>query len=313
MQPLLSVVIETHTAELSSEPHVRANIDEIVRQIQALPAPGGEVILVCSAAIQQPPVGVRVVVCPGLDYYGLKNAGSQQARGDIVAFIDADCRPCPGYMAMVLEQFRLHPDVWCLAGASWYDGRSFLARLNTTLSFGYLHDRRSSTPKPYGVLAHNVAIRRSCSPHAPFGPWSGRVRGDAWLSQWFSQQGHPPRLVPELAIYHEDPSFSLKLRMDRQLREVFCHVASEQSLRPWTRDGLVAAAKAVLSPAWRARKIFRYGHHVGLGWFEKALAMPVILVYGLFDCIAVTVLLLSPSLRCNYIRYQNGPLVQGGL
>lgn len=110
-----------------------------------------------------------------------------------------------------------------------------------------------------------------------------------------------------MVIYHEDPSFSLKLRMDRQLREVFGHVRSEQSLRPWTRDGSMAAVKALLSPVWRACKIFRYGHHVGLNPIDKILGLPLVLLYGLLDCLALITLFLVPELRKNYFRYQNGP------
>lgn len=306
MNPLVSVIVETHTAELSSEPHVRDNLMEVVRQVQSLPSPGGEVIIVTDGPVEAP-TGTQVLVEPGLEYYGLKNAGAKAASGEFLVFFDSDCRPAPDYLSNVIARFRANPDAWCLAGASLYDGRSLLAQLNSALSFGYLHDREKKTPKPYGILAHNVAIRRSKSPDEPFGPLRGRVRGDAWMTDWFTKQGHPPLLVPELRIYHEDPSFSLLLRMDRQLREVFSHVRSEKDLRLWKRDGAVALSKAVLSPAWRARKLFFYGQNVGLGFFKKLLGIPVVIFYGVLDWIAAVVLFIVPSLRKRYFRYQNGP------
>ena len=307
MDPLLSVIVETHTAELSSEPHVRENLQEVVRQVRTLPGPGGEVLLVSDGPIDPVPPGTRLLVSPGLDYYGLKNAGARAAKGEYLVFFDSDCRPSANCVETVLEQFHCHPDAWCLAGASVYDGSSLLARLNTAMSFGYLHDPSAKTPEPYGVLAHNVAVRRGKSPAEPFGPWSGRVRGDAWLTEWFNRAGHPPLLVPAMTIRHEDPSFSLRLRMDRQLREVFGHVRSEKDLRPWTKDGMLAAAKAILSPGWRARKLLRYGHHVGLGVIGKLMGLPLVLFYGLLDCGAAALLFTVPSLRRSYFRYQNGP------
>lgn len=306
MNPLVSVIIETHTAELSSEPHVRENLLEVVRQAQCLPAPGAEVIIVSAGPIDAPP-GARALVRPGLDYYGLKNAGAREATGEFLVFFDSDCRPGPGYFATMLQRFRDQPDAWCLAGASRYDGRSIIARINTTLSFGYLHDPGAESPEPYGLLAHNVAVRRSTCAEEPFGPMAGRVRGDLWMTQWFARQGHPPLLVREMVIHHEDPSFSLVLRMDRQLREVFSHVRSEKDLRPWTKPGIIALTKALLSPVWRGRKLMRHGHHVGLGVAEKAIGMPVVVFYGLMDWASAAVLFAVPSLRRRYFRYQNGP------
>lgn len=306
MTPLVSIVVESHTAELSSEPHVRENLLEVVRQAQSLPAPGAEVIIVSAGPIDAPP-GARALVRPGLDYYGLKNAGAKEAAGEFVVFFDSDCRPGPDYLAVMLRQFREHPDAWCLAGASRYDGRSVIARINTALSFGYLHDPRAKGPERYGVLSHNVAVRRSKCPEQPFGPMTGRVGGDVWMTDWFAGQGHPPLLVREMVVHHEDPSFSLVLRMDRQLREVFSHVRSESDLRPWTKPGLIAATKALLSPVWRGRKLMFHGHHVGLGVVEKAIGIPIVVFYGLLDWVSAVALFTVPSFRRRYFRYQNGP------
>jgi len=82
---LVSVVIENQTADLSSESHVMRNLEEALRQVKALPAPGGEVIMVSGKPFDTAvPEGVRYVVLPGKSYYVLKNAGMGEARGEVV-------------------------------------------------------------------------------------------------------------------------------------------------------------------------------------------------------------------------------------
>lgn len=306
MKPLVSVVIEHQTAELSTAPHVIRNLREVTAQLAALPAPGGEVILVSAHPVIDPPAGVRCLLYPGQSYYSLKNAGMREARAEIVIFTDADCRLGPGYIQRVLFLFNTRPELHCLAGRSNYDGTGFLARMNTALSFGYLHNPQTHSTKPYGILAHNVAIRADSAPEQPFGPFTGRVAGDTWMTEWYTAQGTPPYLDGELVVFHEDPSFSVVLRMDRQLREVLQTIRHASDLRPWRLGAWIAMGKAVLSPLWRARKLVRFGGHLGLGYGSLLLAMPVLLLYGLADVLAVLAMILVPGLGDRWIRYQNG-------
>jgi hypothetical protein len=302
---LVSVVIENQTAILSSEPRVAENVREACRQVAELPAPGGEVLMVSSTSVEDLPEGVRCVVLPGKAYYGLKNAGMREARGGIVIFTDADCRMGPGYVERVLEVFREDAGLACVAGRSYYDGTGFLATLNTALSFGYLHNPEARDTEPYGVLAHNVAVRASVAAAAPFGPFAGRVGGDRWLTDWYKAKGTTVRLERRMVIYHEDPSYSLKLRMDRQLRELLCSVEGTGALWPWRAGTWVALGKAVLSPAWRLRKLLRYGRHVGMGPLDIVMSLPVLGLYALADVTGVLTMMVAPGLGRRWLRYQN--------
>jgi len=304
---LVSVVIENQTADLSSESHVMRNLEEALRQVKALPAPGGEVIMVSGKPFDTAvPEGVRCVVLPGKSYYVLKNAGMGEARGEVVIFTDADCRLGEGYVERVIERFRKDDAVSCLAGRSYYDGRGFLCRMNTALSFGYLHDPKANFPAPYGVVAHNVAVRAADAPKAPFGDYLGRVTGDAWLTEWYRARGRGPLLARDLVVYHEDPSYSVTLRMDRQLREVLWSATGLDDLRPWKVSAWRALGKACLSPLWRGRKLVRYGRHVGMNPVSIALSVPMLVLYGVADVAAVLTMMLVPSVGERYLRYQNG-------
>lgn len=297
-------MIESQTADLSSEGRVRANLREARRQISLLPVPGGELILVSGVPLTEPVEGVRCIVEPGQSYYALKNAGMRAACGELVIFTDADCRLGEAYIQRVVELFRQRPDIACVAGRSFYDGQGFITTLNTVLSFGYLHAGSGSTD-PYGILAHNVALRAEGAPDPPFGPYGGRVSGDTWLTQWYRRHGNPVLLDRQLVVYHENPSFSPKLRMERQLRETMRTVRHSREMRPWCPKAWWILIKAALSPLWRGRKLFRYGRHLGMTPGSMLLALPVLLLYGIADVVSVLLLILWPPLARRWVGYQN--------
>jgi hypothetical protein len=97
-------------------------------------------------------------------YYEHKNAGFAATSGDVVAFIDGDCDPTPGWLAALLAPFATGARV--VAGATTYAGA--LAPLANELDFPYFDAQRrpfgaTSTTAPPTVLnffANNVAFAR---------------------------------------------------------------------------------------------------------------------------------------------------------
>lgn len=126
------------------------------------------------------------------------------------------------------------------------------------------------------------------------------------MTEWYMAHGMPPYLDSELVVFHENPSLSVVLRMDRQLREVLPKIHKSSDLHPWRLSAWIALGKAVLSPLWRARKLIRYGGHLELGHGSLLLATPLLLVYGLADVLAVLAIILVPGLSKRWIQYQNG-------
>jgi hypothetical protein len=97
-------------------------------------------------------------------YYEHKNAGFAATNGDIVAFIDGDCDPTPGWLAALVEPFGSGARV--VAGATTYAGD--LAPLANELDFPYFDARRRSfgatthvpPPTVLNFFANNVAFAR---------------------------------------------------------------------------------------------------------------------------------------------------------
>ncbi|HEY5944904.1 MAG TPA: glycosyltransferase family A protein [Kofleriaceae bacterium] len=97
-------------------------------------------------------------------YYEHKNAGFAAATGDIIAFIDGDCDPTPGWLAAMLEPFATGARV--VAGATSYAGD--LAPLANELDFPYFDPERrhfgattrTQSATVLNFFANNVAFAR---------------------------------------------------------------------------------------------------------------------------------------------------------
>jgi GT2 family glycosyltransferase len=247
---------------------------------------------------------VRSIAAPETGYYGWKNAGAAAARGEYLVFWDSDCRPSPGYLQRVIAAFEADPELAGIAGRSIYDGTSFVSRMNTVLSFGYLA-RSTPTLQRDVALSHNVAIRRSRFPERPFGPFTGRVGGDLFLTNWARDTGYPLKLDRELLVSHEDPSWSLTALLERHLRDIFVPLLHEDRSRRATV--IRAAWKSLLRLlVQRPAKLVRWGRFCGFGKLRAAAAMPVLALYFALDALVLLALTVQPRLLGKWLRYQFG-------
>jgi glycosyltransferase involved in cell wall biosynthesis len=58
---------------------------------------------------QHPGVTIRLLICDTRGSYAARNMGAAQARGQILAFTDAGCLPCAGWLASIRDHFAAHP------------------------------------------------------------------------------------------------------------------------------------------------------------------------------------------------------------
>jgi glycosyltransferase involved in cell wall biosynthesis len=306
MSPVdLTIVMELDTSEITGRCDAAAHIRDWIAQLEAAQPLTSELLLCSPFELDAPEpasVPVRVLFLPGVGYYGLKNAGANAARGSIVIFTDADCRPSPGYVKTLLEVFA-DPETSSVAGCTFYDRDGVMPRLNTCFSFGLTHGEQE-VRAPFGPLTHNVALRRSAYDRDPFGPFTGRVGGDEYLGRVMRERGCPIPLHQRLVIFHEDVSYSIRGMLERHLRESFVVLSRE---RRKARSPAWCVIRATLGTAlWKSRLIWRYGSAVGLRPLDFALAPLVIALYAVVDLASVLTVLGVPAAKRRWYAYLFG-------
>ena len=304
-EPRVSIILELGTREITN----KLSLDTAVNRVlwQQLPFAWEKVELILSGGSPKLPAcasrfgSVKTVACGG--YYEAKNRGAGVAEGLFLVFWDSDCRASPHYVAAAIGELERDQDLVGVTGVTNYDGESWLARLNTVLSFGYLH--HGSLPMGGPALSHNVVPRRSQlpDPSQPFGPYLARSGGDVFLTDTASQRGRPIQLVRGMQVYHEDPSYSFVALLERHLREHFNPLLAR---REWSRWLAVTTGleSVLLSAKRRWKKLRSYGPALGFGFASALCALPVLAVHMVIDGAAVLLLCCWLPLLNRWLEYQ---------
>jgi Glycosyl transferase family 2 len=177
--PVVSVVVEGY-----NELQLATSVTDVLAGLEAqdYPLERVELILVGSEAQYREWTHItsgrfaQVVTleAEGAGYYELKNRGAARARGEIVAFIDSDVHPEPGWLSAIVAAIGAGADA--TAGLSSFWNRSgwsipqALLDAAASVSFGHVVGKRSrSGPHPAaGIVAHNMAIRAELFRSHPF-------------------------------------------------------------------------------------------------------------------------------------------------
>jgi Glycosyl transferase family 2 len=184
-EPRVSLVVEWDNVRLAGASRARAMLDRLREELGAADRPVPEVLLVhdgrpgdvAEAQRILAPSGadVRVVSAPGCDYYALKNAGARTARGELVAFLDCDVVPEPGWLRALLEPFS-DPGVAVVAGATYLEPDGFWGRAMALASVFELRAETADVAPAERFFANSVAFRRETALAFPFPELAGSSR-----------------------------------------------------------------------------------------------------------------------------------------
>ena len=161
-----------------------------------------------------------------------RNAGSAAAQGDVIAFIDADCRADPGWLAAIAAAFA-DPSAEILGGdvrIDYADPEHVTAIEAYESIYSFRMDRYIAHEGYTG--GGNLAVRRAV-PEA-VGPFAGLgISEDKEWGKRATAAGHDLRYVPDMRVYHpaRDDFDELARKWDRHMG----HFSMEAQRQPGGR------------------------------------------------------------------------------
>lgn len=150
---------------------------------------------------------VQYVEAPDAHYYELKNLGARASRGSILAFLDSDVVPLPGWLQAARQAFT-DPAVQAVAGVSLFRSPSGTPRPYSPLlfcaaaiSWGFVVPR-GKTAETNAFLSHNFLIRRDLFATYSFRTDLGRTLAGSFLQRMLQDNDVNIRFVADLRVAH---------------------------------------------------------------------------------------------------------------
>jgi glycosyltransferase involved in cell wall biosynthesis len=218
-------------------------------------------------------------------YYVLKNAGAAAATNGIVAFVDSDVRPSPGWLRAIAESIGDGADA-TVGPTEFFDRRGHAPRsvveMAGSLSWGHVMGKPGADgkPRPMGLSAHNLAVRSAVFADIPFDDGAGRIGGWRILFDRLRAAGLRIDYVSAQRVRHSfSPRwffFQLKPRTgyeEWRLRRVDADVPNR-----WMRflGPIEPLATAALYIAVDLETWPRYAREIGVGGLRRIALMPAL-------------------------------------
>ena len=173
---------------------------------QSLPAADFEVLLVdndpdAGPPPLPPPPNGRILPCAAKGSYAARNVGVAAARGELIVFTDADCRPHPDWLAAFAEAAEAPgAEATILAGPVRFEASALPNRYEA-------YEMLRGIPQERYVRLGYAATANLAVPAAVFARVGGfdATRfsgGDAEFCRRATGRGYRVRLVPEAVVTH---------------------------------------------------------------------------------------------------------------
>lgn len=248
LQPQVSVVIP----HLNEAENLRRCLQSLAAQrTEGIPF---EVIVVDNGSRDMPQTvcaefpGVRLELEPVPGPGPARNRGASLARGEIIAFIDADCVADPGWMRSIASTMRERPDIDLVGG----DIGILMTDANRPTSIEayesiYSYRAREYVEKHGFAATGNMAVRTDV--FRSVGPFGGiTTMEDTEWGQRATSSGHSIKFLPDAKVFTPScKSFEeLAVRWDRHVAHEFRKVGSSYAAKMrWLVYGAAIAASPI--------------------------------------------------------------------
>lgn len=276
VNPFVSIVIVSDYAggETKAWNNLRATLAGLARQ--DFKGPTEFLLSECADIEQQIPSdlaltlpSLRIVLSSASSSYELKNEGVRVASADIVAIIDADCIPDPGWLRHLMDAMQDHPNVAAVSGRTVYAGCNLTQRVLALLSRCYLDPGRAGSTR--FISNNNAGFRRSVFLTHPLptdaGPFASRLQSEAIL-----RSGGRLLFEPRMRVVHDFQGWPMEVDIRRNIgyARITTRLRDRSLPYAWlTHLGyasipLFAAAKTLDS----CLDCMRCGRHYSVRWYE---------------------------------------------
>jgi hypothetical protein len=278
--------------------YLRATLGALGRQVTPDAA---EVVLVDStppdqtmpADVPELVPGVRVLRDDRATTTALLNAAVQSTSADLVAFLDGDCAPVPGWIAAAHEAMRAHPDAAAVSGRTAYPTERLAFRILAVLSRAYVDPGRAG--RTGFISGNNAVFRRAALLAHPLGP-QRRPMALRLQTEAIRLAGGALYFEPGMQVTHRFQGWPQERRIRRhvgyravRLRQLEPRLSHARLVRLGPASIPLILAGRVLE-SWGS--CVRAGRHYGLRWFElpaafaTAVAVHLLEIPGMLEAFA---------------------------
>lgn len=146
---------------------------------------------------------IRYLVVEGNNYFGLKNAGAELAKGEIIAFMDSDVLPKSTWVASIVDTILNRGADVCMGPTLFREPGGLksdhtLMRMAASMAWGWILGKPDAdgVPTPRGFMDHNIAVRARHYRDHRYPTDLGRLLGSMVLFRSFKEGELVAKVAP---------------------------------------------------------------------------------------------------------------------
>ena len=155
------------------------------------------------ALTPSPFAAINAIAAPGQSYYMLKNRGAACAAGEILAFLDSDVCPGPGWLRVLTDDIRKGADATCGPSMFQSSDPASASRLShliaAAISWGFIIGSRGTAR---GFLSHNLGFRKAVFDQLRYRTEFGRTCAGSFLMEDMRRSGVCPVFQSKQRVLH---------------------------------------------------------------------------------------------------------------